>query len=111
MNDFGWNLEMQSARNWQGTMKTPLPCIKHRLWLVVKDFNYRPMKEKVAADVPFILRLFCHKNFVRTKQDKTACLLFHLKNMEEARAGVSFKYSFLDESLINFKSRKKDGSV
>lgn len=110
MNDFGWNLENAIGQKLTGYYEDSASMYKTPVVIgVVKDFNYRPMKEKVA---PQMFHSFSDysvtKIFVRTKQDKTAAAIASLeKTWKKLVPEYPFKYSFLDESLDKFYKAEK----
>jgi putative ABC transport system permease protein len=108
--DFGWTLENAVGQQIKGYMETKTPVVIG----VVKDFNYRPLKEKV---LPQMFHQFAdyapYKFFVRVKPGNPAPAL---AAMQKAWSGVvadlPFKYNFLDESLDNFyKAERKWSSI
>lgn len=81
---------------------------------VVKDFNFRPFKEKV---LPQLFHQFAdyapYKFFVRVKPGNPATPLAAMqKAWKGIVADLPFKYSFLDENLDNFyKSERKWSNI
>ena len=81
---------------------------------VVKDFNFRPLKEKVE---PQMFHQFAdyepYKYFVKIKPGNPAPALAAIqKSWSSVVADLPFKYSFLDEDLDNFyKTEKKWSSI
>ncbi|TAL42804.1 MAG: ABC transporter permease, partial [Chitinophagaceae bacterium] len=110
VNDFGWTVENAVGQQIQGYMETKTPVVVG----VVKDFHYRPFKEKV---MPQMFHQFAdyapYKFFVRLKPGNPAQALAALqKTWSSVVADLPFKYSFLDESLDNFyKTERKWSSI
>jgi putative ABC transport system permease protein len=110
MKDFGWTLENAVGQQIKGYMETKTPVVIG----VVKDFHYRPLKEKV---LPQMFHQYAdyepYKFFVRVKPGNPAPAL---AAMQKAWSGVvadlPFKYAFLDENLDNFyKTERKWSSI
>lgn len=108
--DMGWTMENAVGQQIKGYMDTKTPVVIG----VVKDFNYRPLKEKV---LPQMFHQFAdyapYKFFVRLKPGNPAPAL---GAMQKAWASVvpdlPFKYAFLDESLDNFyKAERRWSSI
>ena len=108
--DFGWTVNNAVGQKIIGYMESKTPVVIG----VVKDFHYRPFKEKVD---PQMFHQFAdyapYKFFVRIKPGNPAPAL---AAMQKAWTGVvadlPFKYSFLDESLDNFyKTERKWSNI
>ena len=108
--DFGWTVENAVGQQIQGYEETKTPVVIG----VVKDFNYRPFKEKVE---PQMFHQFTdyqpYKFFVRIKPGNPAPTLAAMqKSWTSIEADLPFKYSFLDEDLDNFyKTEKKWSNI
>lgn len=108
--DFGWNVDNAVGQKLQGYMETKTPVVIG----VVKDFNYRPFKEKVE---PQMFHQFAdyapYKFFVKIGPGNPAPALSAMqKSWSSIVADLPFKYSFLDEDLDNFyKTEKKWSSI
>jgi len=108
--DFGWTIENAVGQQLKGYMETKTPVVIG----VVKDFHYRPLKEKVmpqmfhqfADYVPF-------KFFVRIKPGNPSAPLSAMqKTWTSLVADLPFKYSFLDERIDNFyRAERKWSSI
>ena len=108
--DFGWTVANAVGQEIKGYMESKTPVVIG----VVKDFHYRPFKEKVE---PQLFHQFADyapfKFFVKIKPGNPAPVL---SAMQKAWSGVvadlPFKYSFLDESLDNFyKAERRWSSI
>jgi len=108
--DFGWTVENAVGQQLKGYMESKTPVVIG----VVKDFHYRPFKEKVE---PQLFHQFADyapfKFFVKIKPGNPAPAL---SAMQKAWSGIvadlPFKYSFLDESLDNFyKAERRWSSI
>ena len=110
VNDFGWTLDNAVGQQLKGYMETKTPVVTG----VVKNFNYRPFKEKV---MPQMFHQFAdyapYKFFVRIKPGNPAPAISAMnKAWSSIVADLPFKYSFLDESLDNFyKTERKWSSI
>jgi len=108
--DFGWTIENAVGQQIKGYMETKTPVVIG----VVKDFHYRPFKEKV---MPQMFQQFAdyapYKFFVRIKPGNPSDALAAMqKAWNNVVADLPFKYSFLDESLNNFyKSERKWSNI
>ena len=108
--DFGWTVENAVGQQIKGYMETKTPVVIG----VVKDFHYRPFKEKV---MPQLFHQFAdyapYKFFVRLKPGNPSPALSAMnKAWSSVVADLPFKYSFLDESLNNFyKTERKWSSI
>jgi putative ABC transport system permease protein len=81
---------------------------------VVKDFNYRPFKEKVMPQMFHQFNDYApYKFFVKIKPGNPAPALAAMeKSWKLVVADLPFKYSFLDESLDKFyKSERKWSNI
>ncbi|MFI5131565.1 MAG: FtsX-like permease family protein, partial [Chitinophagales bacterium] len=108
--DFGWTIDNAVGQEIKGYMETKTPVVIG----VVKDFNYRPFKEKV---MPQMFHQYAdyspYKFFVKIKSGNPAPALAAMnKAWSSVVADLPFKYSFLDESLNNFyKSERKWSNI
>ena len=108
--DFGWTLENAVGQQIPGYMETKTPVVIG----VVKDFNYRPFKEKV---MPQMFHQFAdytpYKFFVKIKPGNPSPVLAAMhKSWGGLVADLPFKYSFLDENLDDFyKTERKWSSI
>jgi len=108
--DFGWTINNAVGQRLKGYMESLTPVVIG----VVKDFNYRPFKEKI---MPQIFHQFHDyspfKFFVRIKQGNPAPALAAMqKAWTSVVPDLPFKYSFLDENLNNFyKSERKWSNI
>ncbi|HEY6503048.1 MAG TPA: ABC transporter permease [Chitinophagaceae bacterium] len=98
--DFGWTTENAVGQQLKGYMETKAPVVIG----VVKDFHYRPFKEKV---MPQLFHQFADyapfKFFVKVKPGSPAPALAAMqKAWSSIVTDLPFKYSFLDENLDNF---------
>ncbi|HZI54481.1 MAG TPA: FtsX-like permease family protein, partial [Chitinophagaceae bacterium] len=104
--DFGWTIENAVGQKIEGYMETKTPVVIG----VVKDFHYRPFKEKL---MPQMFHQFAdyapYKFFVKVKPGNPSAALSAMeKAWSNIVADLPFKYSFLDESLNNFyKAERK----
>ncbi len=110
MIDFGWTIDNAVGQQIKGYMETKTPVVIG----VVKDFNYRPFKEKV---MPQMFHQFAdyapYKFFVRVKPgNPSAALAAMQRSWSSLVADFPFKYNFLDESLDNFyKTERKWSNI
>jgi putative ABC transport system permease protein len=108
--DMGWTIDNAVGQPLNGYMESKTPVVIG----VVKDFNYRPLKEKV---MPQMFHQFSdyapYKFFVRIKPGNPAPALAAMqKSWSSVVADLPFNYSFLDESLDNFyKAERKWSSI
>jgi len=108
--DFGWTVDNAVGQQIKGYMESKTPIVIG----VVRDFNFRPLKEKV---MPQMFHQFAdyspYKFFVRVKPGNPAPALAAMqKAWSSVVADLPFNYSFLDESLDNFyKAEKKWSSI
>jgi putative ABC transport system permease protein len=108
--DFGWTIDNAVGQQLKGYMETKTPVVIG----VVKDFHFRPLKEKV---MPQLFHQFSDyapfKFFVRIKPGNPSPALTAMqKTWSGLVADLPFKYSFLDESLNNFyKAERKWSSI
>lgn len=98
--DFGWSLDSAVGQELTGYSERKTPIVIG----VVKDFNYRPLSEKVE---PQMFHQFSdytpYKYFVRLKPGNPSKALASLQKAWASLVPVlPFQYSFLDESLENF---------
>jgi len=98
--DMGWTMDNAIGQQIKGYMESKTPVVIG----VVKNFNFRPLKEEVK---PQMFHQFAdyapYKFLVRIKPGNPAPAL---AAMQKAWTGIvtdlPFKYNFLDESLDNF---------
>lgn len=108
--DMGWTMENAVGQQITGYMENKTPVVIG----VVKDFNYRPLKEKV---MPQLFHQFAdyapYKFFVRLKPGNPAPALAAMqKTWASVVADLPFKYVFLDENLDNFyKAERRWSSI
>jgi len=108
--DFGWTVENAVGQQIKGYMETKTPVVIG----VVKDFHFRPFKEKV---MPQMFHQFAdyapYKFFVKVKHGNPSSALAAMqKAWNNVVADLPFKYSFLDENLNNFyKSERKWSNI
>jgi putative ABC transport system permease protein len=108
--DFGWTVENAVGQQIKGYMESKTPVVIG----VVKDFNYRPFKEKV---MPQMFHQFAdytsYKYFVKIKPgNPSAAIAAMQKTWSSIVADLPFKYSFLDENLDNFyKAERKWSNI
>ena len=108
--DMGWTIENAVGQPLKGYMETKTPVVIG----VVKNFNYRPFKEKV---MPQMFQQFNdyapYKFFVRIKPGNPARALDAMqKAWGSLVADLPFNYNFLDESLDNFyKAERKWSNI
>ncbi|MES1216363.1 MAG: ABC transporter permease [Bacteroidota bacterium] len=110
MKDFGWTIDNAVGQQIKGYMESKTPVVIG----VVKDFHYRPFKEKV---MPQMFHQFAdyvpYKFFVKLKPGNPSKALAAMqKSWNGLVADLPFKYSFLDESLDNFyKTERKWSNI
>jgi putative ABC transport system permease protein len=100
MNDFGWTLDNAVGQPITGYMESKTPVVIG----VVKNFHYRPFKEKVE---PQLFHQFADyaptKIFVRIKPGSPAPALAAMQKAWTAIVpDLPMNYTFLDESIDNF---------
>lgn len=107
--DFGWTVENAVGQQIKGYMDTKTPVVIG----VVKDFHYRPLKEKVMPQMFHQFNDYApFKFFVRLKPGNPAPALAAMqKAWSEIVADLPFKYNFLDESLDNFYKAERRWST
>ena len=108
--DMGWTMENAVGQQIKGYMETKTPVVIG----VVKDFHYRPFKEKVLPQMFHQYADYApYKFFVRVKPGNPAPALAAMqKAWTSVVADLPFKYSFLDESLDNFyKAERRWSSI
>lgn len=108
--DMGWTMENAVGQEIKGYMETKTPVVIG----VVKDFHYRPLKEKVMPQMFHQYADYApYKFFVRVKPGNPAPALAAMQKAWTALvADLPFKYSFLDESLDNFyKAERRWSSI
>jgi len=108
--DFGWTNETAIGQQLKGYMETLTPVVIG----VVKNFNFRPLKEEIK---PQLFHQFSdydpYRFFVRIKPGNPAPALAAMqKAWTSVEPVIPFEYSFLDESLDNFyKAEKRWSSI
>jgi putative ABC transport system permease protein len=108
--DFGWTINNAVGQQIKGYMETKTPVVIG----VVKDFHYRPFKEKVMPQMFHQFNDYApYKFFVRLKPGNPSPALSAMnKAWSSIVADLPFKYNFLDESLDNFyKSERKWSNI
>lgn len=112
--DFGWTINNAVGQILKGYYENgPLDKMPKVIG-VVKDFNYRPFKEKVS---PQLFHQFSDyapfKFFVKIKPGNPSSSLAAMnKAWAGLGTGLPFKYSFLDEGLDNFyKAERRWSSI
>jgi putative ABC transport system permease protein len=108
--DFGWTINNAVGQQIKGYMETKTPVVIG----VVKDFHYRPFKEKVMPQMFHQFNDYApYKFFVRLKPGNPSPALNAMnKAWSSIVADLPFKYSFLDESFDNFyKSERKWSNI
>ncbi len=106
--DFGWTIDNAVGQQITGYLDWKTPVVIG----VVKDFNFRPLKEKVE---PQLFHQFSDYSpfqfFVRIKPGNPAPALAAMqKTWSSIVADLPFKYNFLDEGLDNFYRTEKKWS-
>ncbi|MFN8291381.1 MAG: ABC transporter permease [Chitinophagaceae bacterium] len=110
MNEFGWTRNDVIGQRLTGyyddsaySYKTPVVVG------VIRDFNFRPMKEKVAPQLFHSFNGYTvTKIFARTKPGRTAEAMAVLeKTWKRLVPDYPFKYAFVDESLDRFYKAEK----
>jgi len=98
--DMGWTIDNAVGQSMKGYMETKTPVVIG----VVKDFHYRPFKEKVMPQMFHQFNDYVpYKFFVRIKPGHPAPALAAMqKTWNSLVADLPFQYNFLDESLDNF---------
>jgi putative ABC transport system permease protein len=108
--DFGWTIQNAVGQKLKGYMESKTPVVIG----VVKDYNYRPFREKI---MPQMFHQFNdydpYKFFVRLKPGNPSSALAAMqKAWSTIVADIPFNYTFLDESLNNFyKTERKWSSI
>jgi len=108
--DFGWTLKNAVGQRIKGYMESKAPVVIG----VVKDFNFRPFREKIMPQMFHQFNDYApYKFFVRVKPGNPAPALSAMqKTWSSLVADIPFRYSFLDESLDNFyKTERKWSSI
>lgn len=108
--NFGWTVENAVGQQIKGYNETKAPVVIG----VVKNFNFRPLKEEVKPQMFHQYADYApYKFFVKVKPGNPAPALSAMhKAWTAAVADLPFKYSFLDENLDNFyKSERKWSSI
>ena len=112
VHDFGWTVETAVGQRLTGYSDNEkyTPVVIG----VVKNFNFRPFKEKI---MPQMLQHFAsytpYKYFVRIRPGNPSSVLSKLQaSWKTAEPLLPFKYSFLDEDLNRFyKSEERWSSI
>ncbi|WP_336517734.1 ABC transporter permease [Pollutibacter soli] len=106
--DFGWTNETAIGQQLTGYAENLTPVVIG----VVKDFHFRPMKEKLMPQLFHQFHDYApFKFFVRLKPgNPTPALAAMDKAWRNIVADLPFKYRFLDESLNNFYNAEKTWS-
>ncbi len=110
MNDFGWTIGNAVGQQIKGYMETKTPVVIG----VIKNFNFRPLKEQVKPQMFHQFSDYApYKFFVKIKAGNPAPAL---EAMQKAWSGIvvdlPFKFSFLDESLNQFyKTERKWSNI
>jgi len=108
--DFGWTNANAVGQNLTGYMENKTPVVIG----VVKNFNFRPLSEKVE---PQIFHQFTDytpfKFFVRIQPGNPAPAIAAMqKAWSRVEPVLPFRYTFLDESLNNFyKSEQRWSNI
>jgi putative ABC transport system permease protein len=98
--DFGWTVQNAVGQQIKGYTETLTPVVIG----VVKDFNFRPFKEKVA---PQLFHQYAsyqpYKFFVRIRPGSPAAAIDAISSAwKKIAPDYPLKYSFLDENLDKF---------
>jgi len=98
--EFGWTSETAIGQQLQGYMESKTPVVIG----VVKNFNFRPLSEKIAPQMFHQFNDYApFKFFVRIKPGNPAPALAAIQRAwNRAEPVIPFKYDFLDDSLNNF---------
>jgi putative ABC transport system permease protein len=108
--DMGWTIANAVGQPLKGYMESKTPVVIG----VVKDFNFRPLKEKVMPQMFHQFNDYApYKFFVRIKPGNPSPALAAMqKAWSSMVADLPFNYSFLDESLDNFyKAERKWSNI
>jgi putative ABC transport system permease protein len=108
MKDFGWTLNNAVGQQIKGYSDTKTPVVIG----VVKDFNFRPLSEKIVPQM-FQAEYAPYHFFVRIKPGNPASAIAAIqKTWKQLVPDYPLKYSFLDDSLNNFyKSEQRWSSI
>jgi putative ABC transport system permease protein len=100
MNDFGWTIDNAVGQLLKGYSEKKTPVVIG----VVKNFNFRPLSEKVEPQMFHQYNDYApYKYFVRIKPgDPSKALASLQKAWTSLVPDLPFSYNFLDESLDNF---------
>jgi putative ABC transport system permease protein len=100
MNDFGWTIDNAVGQLLKGYSERKMPVVIG----VVKNFNFRPLSEKVEPQMFHQYNDYApYKYFVRLKPgDPSKALASLQKAWASLVPDLPFSYNFLDESLDNF---------
>lgn len=111
--DFGWTIENAIGQELKGYYEKD--ASKNPVVIgVIKDFNFRPLKEKVK---PQMFHQFAdytaYKYLIRIQAGNPSKILASLESdWKKLQPELPFTYSFLDEDLDRFyKSEKRWGSI
>jgi len=98
--DFGFSIDSAIGQQLRGYSEEVTPVVVG----VVKDFNYRPLREKVEPQMFHHFGNYAiNKFFVRLKAgDPSKALATLNKAWSSLVTDLPFRYTFLDESLENF---------
>ena len=108
--DMGWTIDNAVGQQIKGYMESKTPVVVG----VVKDFNYRPFKEKVMPQMFHQFNDYApYRFFVKIKPGNPAPALAAMeRSWKLVVPDLPFKYSFLDESLDRFyKSERKWSNI
>jgi len=104
--DMGWTIDNAVGQPLKGYMESKTPVVIG----VVKDFHYRPFKEKLMPQMFHQFNDYApYRFFVRIKPGNPAPALAAMqKAWSSVVPDLPFNYNFLDESLDNFyKAERK----
>ena len=110
VNDFGWTIDNAVGQQLKGYSERKTPIVVG----VVKNFNFRPLSEKVEPQMFHQFNDYApFKYFVRIKAgDPSKALASLQKAWASLVPDLPFSYNFLDESLDNFyKSEVRWGRI
>jgi len=108
--DFGWTVDNAVGQQIKGYMETKTPVVIG----VIKNFNYRPLKEEVKPQMFHQFADYTPDKFlVKIKPGNPAPALAGMQKAWNAVVtDIPFEYSFLDENLDNFyKAERKWSSI
>lgn len=100
MRDFGWSLRNAVGQKLSGYSEDFTPVVIG----VVKDFHFRPFKEKIAPQMFHQFRGYTSKMFFVRLQpgDPTMAITSISDTWKKLVPGIPVKYSFLSNDLDNF---------